>query len=175
MRKLVGGVLFLVCLLLIGVEAANRYQIFSEKKGWLGLGGKTVIMLDRESGDSWELVGGKWITLPKVELEEKPSAAELKQLEQLQEFAAQLEAISAQQARELADLKAKQEAQLKTLAEGRKALETIKTPAPARAQSVPPTRTLIRSTHRSKVASKSEPVTEYVETVEEGPPGWLRD
>lgn len=175
MRKYICGALFLVCLMLTGVEAVNRYQIFSEKKGWLGLGGKTVIMLDRESGNSWELVGGKWVALPKVEVEEKPSAAELKQLEKLQEFAAQLEAISAQQARDLAELKTKQEAQLKALAEGKRALETMKQPALVKNQAVAPTRTLIRSTARTKVANKTEPVTEHVETVDEGPPGWLQD
>jgi hypothetical protein len=114
-KVIIGAVLLLVLAPLALAENPNKYQIFSERKGWFGLSGKTTLMLDKETGDSWVLEEGKWIAVPKVnneKLAEEASKAQLaEQIRDLQDrYEQEINALKAKQAEEIKALMTKQNA-----------------------------------------------------------------
>jgi ElaB/YqjD/DUF883 family membrane-anchored ribosome-binding protein len=102
----------LLCLVFASLASASigKYQVFSEKKGPLGLGPKSVIMLDTETGKSWEWVEGAWKPIPQFEEKKGPSPEEVKAQQD-----AELNALKAKQDEELLSIKAKQEEEIKSL------------------------------------------------------------
>jgi hypothetical protein len=111
MKKAILSVLLLFAVASVAFGLSAKYQIFSEKKGWFGLGGRTIILLDKESGDSWNYTGSKWVAIPKVTEEVTaalPVTDEVSVKESENDKKARVES-------EVNSLKAKQEADLKTL------------------------------------------------------------
>ena len=117
MRKLIVG-FFLVAAVFASLVFAysDKYQIYSEKKGLFGWGGKITILLDRETGDSWIYSGNKWVAIPKVseEVEAKAEPSE-DQAQEASRIEDELNALKAKQAEEFDQLKARQEAEFNAL------------------------------------------------------------
>jgi len=171
MKKVVIGVallLFFAPLVLAAENSSNvnpnKYQIISERKGLFGLGGKTTMMLDRESGDSWVLEEGKWVAVPRVENEkaaEEDSKAQLaEQIKSLQDkYEQEINSLKAKQAEELKSLVTKQSAPAKVETGTRPATNHWKRFGTAK-KVVKPERTTAADTSNQG---------------EEGPPAWLNE
>jgi len=164
-KVIVGAVLLLVLAPLALAENTIKYQILSERKGFLGLSGKTTIMLDRETGDSWVLEEGKWVAVPRVENEkvvEEVSKARI---------AEAVKVLQDKQAQEINDLKAKQEMDIKAL------LEKQITPAKPVATADRPATTRWKRLGAARKIVKPERTTaaDTGNQGEEGPPAWLTD
>lgn len=152
----------LLCLVFASLASASigKYQVFSEKKGPLGLGPKSVIMLDTETGKSWEWVEGAWKPIPQFEEKKGPSPEEIKAQQE-----SELNALKAKQDQELQFIKAKQDEEIKSLK-----AKLVEKPAitTAKAENSPAkVRTISR---KKKTAAVAEPAVNE-ETGDK--PGWL--
>jgi hypothetical protein len=113
MKKIVWASVLLLLLAAVSFAEGSNYQIYSEGKGFLGWGGRRVIMLDKATGDSWLYVDDKWKPIVKEATAEGTSSVD--------EIRAKLEA-------EIAALKEKHLAEIKTLTDKQEQeLATLKT------------------------------------------------
>jgi hypothetical protein len=65
MKRTVFASVLLLLLAAVALAEGSNYQIYSESKGLLGLGGRRVIMLDKSTGDTWLYSGDKWVPIAK--------------------------------------------------------------------------------------------------------------
>ncbi|MDD5594149.1 MAG: hypothetical protein PHG97_05375 [Candidatus Margulisbacteria bacterium] len=139
-----------------------KYQIYSENRGILGFGGRRVIMLDKETGDSWLYVENKWKPIVKeMTAEGKASQDELRA-----KMEAEIIALKEKQAVEIQALKDKQEQELGVL---RAKLDAGKA-APAL------TAHKTRPVYAKKKAAEVKPTSEKEEdSGTEAPPAWLSE
>lgn len=152
-----------VCLLLVFAslalaENANKFQIYTERTGFMGISGKRTIMLDKETGDSWVLQEGQWVAVPKVE-------PQLKAEEEKARMEERIAVLKAKQEEEINALKAKQDAELKAVVEKKK--ET--------AQVVEVRTKIIRPLKPKVAATKAKPVATEDNQGDEAPPAWLSE
>jgi hypothetical protein len=173
MKKLM-IVLILAATVSASFALSNKYQIFSERKGWFGLGGKTIIMLDRESGDSWRYESDKWVVIPKITIEASAleTAAASTTLEDEATKRAKIEA-------ELTLLRAKQEADIKTLqarqAEEMKMLVNNLSSSKKEVSDVRPALGALKKRPKAAAPVKAQAEPARDDGVEEGPPAWLSE
>ncbi|MFA4905439.1 MAG: hypothetical protein WC645_02940 [Candidatus Margulisiibacteriota bacterium] len=71
MKKLIAALFFLTIMSGLGLAQYGRYQVFSEKRYFWGP--KIIIMLDSDTGRTWEYADNQWKLL-KRDGEEKTSA-----------------------------------------------------------------------------------------------------
>lgn len=165
MKRLVFAAALLLLFVAASLAQTDKYRIITEKKGPLGIGGKTVMMLDRETGDTWLYQDNKWVLIPKVEeevvIKEDASTVKAKMEEELN-------SIRAKQDEELNALKAKYDVKIKSLDEEK--VVTKSTPVRQTYRKMKPRRRLLVK----KAAPR--PVSQKVEEGgEDGPPAWLSD
>ena len=153
----------LLCLLFVSLASASigKYQVFSEKKGPLGLGPKSVIMLDTETGKSWEWVEGVWKPIPQFEEKKGPSPEE----DQAQQES-EINALKTKQDQELQFIKAKQDEEVKAL----KAKINDKAAVTEAKIEIAPKK--VRTISRKKRAAVAEPAVNE-DTGDK--PGWLEE
>ena len=169
MKKLV----FASCLLLLFAvaslaEGAN-YQIYSESKGFLGLGGHRVIMLDKSTGDTWLYSGDKWVPIAKevsdeAKVQAKAAADDLARAQ----LATELAALKDKQAQDISSLKAKHEEELAAL---RSKLDA-NPPAVAAKPAAHHAAKAHPAAEAKKAASKAD---EENASGDEAPPAWLTE
>lgn len=156
-------VIFAACLLLLFVSLViaegSKYEIYSEGRGFLGIGGKKTIMLDRETGDSWTYQDGKWVAIPKLEVQ-------LKGEEEKAKLEEELATLKTQQDEEIKTMKAKQEAEIKALM-SKQELNVVE----LKTETVKP-KSNWRRGYKPKAAAKAPQVKSESE---EGPPSWLNE
>lgn len=75
MRKYVLALLLVFFFSSLSIAQIGKYRIIPEKRGLFGIGSRPMIMLDSESGKSWEYSDHKWNPLTKIE-EVKPLTEE---------------------------------------------------------------------------------------------------
>lgn len=171
MKKISVAVLFLLLIVSASLAIQDKYQIFSEKKGWLGLSGTQIILLDKESGESWLYDNGKWQLIAKVseELAAKKAAASVKA--KLEE---QINQLKAKQAEEIKSLKVKQEAELKAAVAklGDQEQQSLKRFRAVAEQSQQVTKVKAEVPNDKKVTAA--PPIEEEETGEDSQPDWLK-
>jgi len=141
--------------------STGKYQIFSEKKGPLGLGPKSIMMLDTETGKSWEWVEGAWKPIPQFEEKKSPSPEEVQAQQE-----SELNALKAKQDEELLKVKAKQEEEIKVLK-----AKLVEKPALTEAKIENATKK-VRTISRKKRTAQAEPAVNE-EAGEK--PGWLEE
>ncbi len=133
MKKMILILLSVCVLASVSLALNDKYQIFSERKGWLGMGGRTIIMLDRETGDSWRYTEEKWVAIPKVTDEAAANevvAAESVIKESDADKHARIEAeVNALKVKQEADIKALQAKQMEDVNSLVKKLNAKETPA----------------------------------------------
>jgi len=78
MKRMVFAALLLLLLASVSLADSPKYQIFSEDKGFWGLGGRRIIMLDKTTGDSWLFTDNKWVPILKAVPEAKVAEDETK-------------------------------------------------------------------------------------------------
>ena len=167
MKKLLLTASLILLFVSASIAQTANYQIYSESKGFLGLAGRKVIMLNKDTGDSWLYYNNKWIPIPRVEEEEvsqKPEEINVRAImEEENKIKAnqeqELGTLKTKQEEELKVIKAKQEAELKALM-AKQAVKTIKIYRPR------------VSVTRKKLAPPPNSAGE-----DEGntPPDWLKD
>jgi hypothetical protein len=161
---------------------SDKYQIFSERKGWLGLGGKTIIMLDRENGDSWRLEDNKWVEMPRITQEAlqaeqvtppKPSPED--EAIRKAKIESVMNELKSKQDAEMKAFQEKQTEEMKSLADKLNNPDKLNNnPAPvAEKENKPVIQTAIRRTR--VVAAKKEAPVSKDKGNEEGPPAWLTE
>src|SRR3989338_6039433 len=106
MKRMVFAALLLLLLASVSLADSPKYQIFSEDKGFWGLGGRRIIMLDKTTGDSWLFTDNKWVPILKAVPEAKV-AAELAALKDKQ--SEEIKALKDKQVLELGVLRSKLE------------------------------------------------------------------
>ncbi|MCU0641567.1 MAG: hypothetical protein MUC35_05710 [Candidatus Margulisbacteria bacterium] len=164
MKKIVLAACLLLLIASLSIAEGIKYQIISERTGFLGMGAKRTLMLDKETGNSWVFDEGKWVPIPRAE-------DQLRAEQEKVRFEAEINDLRAKQAAEIDQLKAKQEAELKILQaknEEPKVLEVSSQTMRSRTSLRKPTRA------KTVVTAKAKTVDE-AETGEEGPPAWLTD
>ena len=181
MKKLLLAASLTLLLVSVSIAQTANYQIYSESKGFLGLGGRKVIMLNKDTGDSWLYYNNKWIPIPRVEEEEVSQKSEEINVRAIMEEENKIKAnqeqeintLKAKQEDELKAIKAKQEAELKALMakqeEEVKAKPAVKTITQTKERRIYRPRV---SVTRKKLAPPPNSAGE-----DEGntPPDWLKD
>jgi hypothetical protein len=164
MKKLVLSACLLLLFTSLVIAEGVKYQIYTERTGFLGMGAKKTMMLDKETGNSWAYEDGKWVAIPRAE-DQLRAEQEKSLLEQ------EIAAIKAKQAEEIQTLKARQDAELKALEAKKESPKVIELST----QTIHP-KSNWRKAARTKptvVAKEKAPADET--TGEEGPPAWLND
>ncbi|MBN3033302.1 MAG: hypothetical protein JW873_04330 [Candidatus Saganbacteria bacterium] len=166
MKKFVFASLLLLLCAFASLAEGSNYQIYSEGKGFLGLGGRKVIMLDKSTGDTWLYTSDKWVPIVReASAEAKASADELARAQ----LAAELAALKDKQAQDISALQTKHEEELGAL---RAKLEADKQSASA---ARPARRAAVKA--RPLTAGKKAAAAEKEESAsgDEAPPAWLTD
>jgi len=163
MKRMVFAALLLLLLASVSLADSPKYQIFSEDKGFWGLGGRRIIMLDKTTGDSWLFTDNKWVPILKAVPEAKVAEDETKA-----KFEAELAALKDKQSEEIKALKDKQVLELGVL---RSKLEVRNATAPR--QAVIRTRPVYAKKKTASAAKPAQAENEGSET--EAPPAWLNE
>jgi hypothetical protein len=161
MKKVILASFLLLLVASLAVAEGIKYQIYTERTGFLGLG-KRTIMLDKETGNSWVYEEAKWVPIPRAE-DQMRAEQEKTALEQ------EIALIKAKQADEIQRLKVKQDAEIKALEakkEGPKEIEL-------RTEAVRPRANWRKAVKTRTVTAKAKPAAE--EEMEDGPPAWLNE
>ena len=190
MKKAIVLVLAASVLVLAAWAYSDKYQIMSEKKGFLGWGGRTVLLLDKESGETWYYSNNKWVSIPKVS--EEVAVSNQFGTERVQTTEAVDKKAKAEE--ELGTLKAKWDAETKALqakqaedmknflsgigSEVNKPATEVSKPVtevskPATEESTMVTRNIIKKKYVSSNPPQMKKVAPPKE--EEGPPEWLQE
>jgi hypothetical protein len=165
MKKVVLASVLLLLLAAVSIAEGSNYQIYSEGRGFLGLSGRKVIMLDKGTGDSWIYVDDKWKPIVKEATAEAPSSADIINAK----LEAEITALKEKQSEDIKALKDKQEqelANLKTKLDANRPAVT-KAVEPAVRKSKP----LVA---RKKVEAASTTKSEE-NSGDEAPPAWLNE
>lgn len=162
MKKIVFAACLLLLLVSLAIAENPKYEIYSESKGFLGLGGKKTMMLDKETGDSWVFQDGRWVAIPKVE-------AQLKAEEEKAKLVDEISSLKAKQEEEIKAIKAKQDAEIKAL-ESKQGTQVVE----LKTETVQP-KTNWRRSYKPKVAAKAKEAPAVKSEGEEGPPSWLNE
>jgi len=181
MKKLLLTATLILLLVSVSMAQTANYQIYSESKGFLGLAGRKVIMLNKDTGDSWLYYNNKWIPIPRVEEEELSQKSEEINVRAIMEEENKIKAsqeqelntLKAKQDDELKAIKAKQEAELKALTA--KQEEEVKSKPAVKAI----TQIKEQRIYRPRVAvtrkKPSPPPDSAGEDEGNTPPDWLKD
>ena len=159
MKKVVLGFLLMFFIVSVSAAASGKYQIYSERKGFLGLAGKRVILLDTDTGDTWLYNNDRWEPVLKA-AEVPPPESEVKA--QIEDEMSQLKA---RQEEETKALKLRQAEEIKSLMEKKEI--KVKT-------EVQPVRRYYRAARVAKKKSPPSTIAKESES-EEAPPSWLSD
>jgi len=179
MKKIAFVLLVSVCLVSVAMALSDKYQIFSEKKGMFGWGGRTILLLDRETGDTWRYSTDKWVAIPKVTEEVsvktivmEPTTDQAAELDRRAKLEAELDSLKAKQESDLKSFQVKQAEEIKALINNASGSEPVKTEIkPERRAAIARP---IRSQRPKAVSSAPRP-SKSEENNEEGPPSWLTD
>lgn len=165
MKKIVFAASFILLLAAVSIAQSDKFQIITEKKGPFGIGGKTVMMLDKETGDTWIYQDNKWVLIPKIEEEvaAKEDAAAVKA-----KMEEEINALKAKQEEDITALKAKYDSVIKVSAE-RKSPEKSTAAKQTYRRIKPRVRHMVRKAAPAPVSQKAEGGSE------EGPPPWLSE
>jgi len=178
MKKVILVLLAIFVLASVSLALSDKYQIFSEKKGWFGLGGRTIMMLDRESGDCWRYTGEKWVAIPKVteEVTVKAVAVEENVVKESEaDKKARIEAeVNALKVKQEADLKAMQAKQLDEVNSLVDKLSVEKKNS-AVEENKPEIARPIRPNRPKAAAVVKKPAESNSEDENNSPPSWLTD
>jgi hypothetical protein len=163
MKKVVLSACLLLLFTSLVIAEGVKYQIYTERTGFLGMGAKRTIMLDKENGNSWVYEEGKWVAIPRAE-DQLRAEQEKSQLEQ------EIAQIKAKQAEEVQSLKDKQDAEIKELVSKKDTPRVVEMKSER----------IIRPRTNWRKAIKPKPTVvakekEQVEEGEEGAPAWLND
>jgi len=174
MKKVVFAALVLLLIVSASFAQIDRYQIVSEKKGLLGMGAKMIIMLDKETGDSWVYNNDKWQALPKI-MPEDVEAKMTAEREAKEKLASDLQALKAKQTAEIQDLNKKHEAEIQDLSEklAGKNIESSRTvarPNSGLKRTVKRTAPRVAAAGKKAASSSDNQVNEEAET-----PAWLSE
>jgi hypothetical protein len=169
MKKLVLASVLLLLLAAVSIAEGSNYQIYSENRGFLGMGGRKVIMLDKTTGDSWIYVDDKWKPIVKEATAEAVSSADVVNAK----LAAEMTALKEKQAEDIKVLKDKQEQELASLnaklEASKPAARTVA--APAAHQTKP-----VVAKKKSETRSSAKPEDDSdTNGVNEAPPAWLNE
>jgi PIN domain nuclease of toxin-antitoxin system len=183
MKKAAVCLILMVLVASVSLALSDKYQIYSEKKGWFGLGGRTVMLLDKETGESWLYSDNKWVNIPKVsaEVAALPEAEEDLSAQKEQEKAERTkleEAINALKAKQEADIKALQEKQNEELKQVLSKSGVSKSNAEEREAKIPVRKMysrMIKSKALSSANKKPAAKPQEEESAEDAAPAWLRD
>lgn len=150
--------------------AANRYSIYKEKTGFLGLGGTRSFMLDNQTGATWVYEDKAWVPIAK--LEEGVVQIDEIQVKALQEE--EINALTKKHEEEIRALKEKQANDIQALkAELEENLKASKKPAPTvRKTSTTRAKKATYTRKRSKPVPK--PAVDSSDSEDEAP-GWLTE
>lgn len=167
MKKMVFAASLLLLMAAASFAQSDKYQIITEKKGPLGLGGKTVMMLDKETGDTWLYQDDKWVLIPKVEEVAAPKEDASSVRDKMND---ELNAIKAKQEEELNALKAKYETQINSLSEQKAEINTV--PVKQNYRAMKPRHHVL-----AKKPATAAPASENTDqgSGDEAPPAWLND
>lgn len=121
MKKIALTLLVLLAVSALSYAKVDKYKIYMEKKGLFGLGGKTALMLDTETGQTWKYNGKVWEPMAKIDeqnTEKPPAEPNLSKEEQEAndlkvKQAEELKTLIAKQEQEISGLRSKLEAQKK--------------------------------------------------------------
>ena len=177
MKKVILVLLAIFVLASVSLALSDKYQIFSEKKGWFGLGGRTIMLLDRESGDCWRYTGEKWVAIPKV-TEEVTAKAEAAPEEMAREseadkrarIEAEVNALKVKQEADLKAIQAKQMEEVNSLV-NKLSLEKKAVVEENKAEIARP----IRPSRPKAAAVVKKPAESNPEDENNSPPSWLTD
>ncbi|MFA5114174.1 MAG: hypothetical protein WC529_07770 [Candidatus Margulisiibacteriota bacterium] len=165
MKKVVLAACLLLLFTSLVVAEGVKYQIYTERTGFLGMGAKRTIMLDKESGNSWVYEEGKWVAIPRAE-------DQLRAEQEKVQFEEEISSLKNKQAEEIQQLKAKQDAEVKALLAKKEEPKVIE----VRAQTIRPKTNWRRAAKSKTVTAKAKPVVESSDAEgEEGPPSWLSE
>jgi hypothetical protein len=170
MKKIV----FAACLLLLCAVASlaegSNYQIYSESKGLLGLGGRRVLMLDKSTGDTWLYTSDKWVPIAKeASVEAKASADDLARAQLAAQLTTELAALKDKQALDINNLKTKHEEELASLRSKLDANNKPVVEAKPAARRVAKPRSVVETKKAAPVAN------EETASGDEAPPAWLTE
>ncbi len=165
MKRLVFASALLLLLAAVSCAEGSNYQIYSEGKGFMGMGGRRVIMLDKTTGDSWIFVEDKWKPIIKEVTAEASSAdvinakleAEITAIKEKQ--AEDFKALQAKHEQELADMQAKLNA-------GKPAAKTVQQPV---------VRNKVTKPVLAKKKAETKPEEDTSNQGDEAPPAWLTE
>lgn len=167
MRRVVLASVLLLLLAAVSIAEGSNYQIYSEGRGFLGLGGRKVIMLDKGTGDSWIYVNDKWKPIIKEATAETASVDEVNA-----KLEAEITALKEKQAEDIKALKDKQEQELANLT----AKLPAGNPSVAKAAVEPPAVHKTKSlAARKKVEAAKAAKSEEDNSGDEAPPAWLNE
>jgi len=179
MKKIALVLLVSVCLVSVAMALSDKYQIFSERKGLFGWGGRTILLLDRETGDTWRYATDKWVAIPKVSEEAsdktivmEPTTNQAAELDRRAKLEAELDSLKAKQESDLKAFQVKQAEEIKSLINNASGSEPVKTEM-KKERRVAIARP-IRAAKPKSVSSIPKPA-KTEENNEEGPPSWLTD
>ena len=164
MKKVVLTACLLLLFTALVIAEGVKYQIYTERTGFLGLGAKRTMMLDKETGNSWVYDEGKWVAIPRAE-DQLKAEQEKSQLEQ------EIAAIKAKQAEEILQLKARQDTEIKML-EAKKAEPKV---IELKTETIRPRSNWRKAGKSTTVTAKAKPANESAGDSEEGPPAWLSE
>ena len=168
MKKSIFAALLLLFFVSALLAEGPTYQIYSEGKGFLGMGGKKTIMLDKETGASWMYQDGKWVAIPRVEDELTAKARELEEQAKQED---EISKLKAKQEEELNQLKAKQEAEINAIL-AKQGTES-KTQVKSETSAVPNANW--RKAYKPRTVAAAKPKAAPAGESEESPPAWLNE
>ena len=177
MKRVVFASVLLLLLAAASLAEGSNYQIYSEGKGFMGWGGRRVIMLDKTTGDSWLYVDNKWKLIAKEATAEVTASADEISAKKAEEANAKLEAeIASLKEKHLAEIKALTDKQEQELTALRSKLEAGQ-PSAAKAAVEPAVRKAKPVVAKKKVEAAKAAVKE--EDTDNGgsdaPPAWLTE
>ncbi len=165
MKRLVFASVLLLLLAAVSIAEGANYQIYSEGKGFMGMGGRRVIMLDKTTGDSWIFVEDKWKPIIK-EVTAEASSADVVNAK----LEAEIGAIKEKQAEDFKALQAKHEQEL---ADMQAKLNAGKPAARVQPQLV--VRSKVTKPVLAKKKAEVKPEEDNSNQGDEAPPAWLTD
>lgn len=167
MKRVVCASVLLLLLAAVSIAEGANYQIYSEGRSFLGFGNRKVIMLDKTTGDSWIFVADKWKPIIKeVTAEASPADVINAKLE------AEITAIREKQAEDFKALQAKHEQELADM----KARLDANKPAAQAAPQQPVVRKAAKPVlAKKKIATTSDKAEETGNQGDEAPPAWLTE
>ena len=163
MKRLVFASLLLLLLAAVSVAEGANYQIYSEGKGFMGMGGRRVIMLDKATGDSWIFVDEKWKPIIKEVTAEASSADVINA-----KLEAEITAIKEKQADDFKALQAKHEQELADMQ------TKLNAGKPAARVQQPVVRNKVTKPVLAKKKTEAKPEEENNQG-DEAPPAWLTE